>query len=188
MKKSFYYSIGTNTDVGRKLKVFVEKCAKAAAIADEWAKGCGAVSFYESPLGMTGGVSFLVFDKEPDPKLFRKVNEKIDGETVYEVAVPEDFDAVKVKEKKRQAKVERLELSRQSLPIVSDAELVQLLQYIPPERNGRPLPIVESSTPIIFKVSDHWYMQTHYRCKVPGLLVIDPKHFDYMRLRAEGKL
>lgn len=66
--KKYYYRFPADSEAGKKLKLFHEACIDAEKAAENFAAQCKAVSYYEDPLSLFGGVVGLVFD---DPE---KVN------------------------------------------------------------------------------------------------------------------
>ena len=80
-KPHYYYKVSAESNVGRDIQAFMNRCQEAEEQALEWVKKQGAEHYYESPEGMAGGVGAVEFaditeregwDKEvsPDGRVF----------------------------------------------------------------------------------------------------------------------
>lgn len=84
MEKSYYfYSCDINSKVGKKLRSFHHRANCAAQRADDYARKYGAVSYIPPVQFFEGGVDYLEFDHEPDPRIWRK-RFNADNRTQYE--------------------------------------------------------------------------------------------------------
>lgn len=84
-----YYKISTRSETGKQLRRFNSQAILALRRANAYAKRMGAIAYHSPNDSFAGGVSFLVFDKEPSPAVWR-VACKIDGELCYEPNVKLD--------------------------------------------------------------------------------------------------
>ena len=55
-KPHYYYKVSAESNVGRDIQAFMNRCQEAEEQALEWVKKQGAEHYYESPEGMAGGV------------------------------------------------------------------------------------------------------------------------------------
>ena len=60
-KPHYYYKVSAESNVGRDIQAFMNRCQEAEEQALEWAKKQGADHYYESPEGMAGGVGAVEF-------------------------------------------------------------------------------------------------------------------------------
>lgn len=84
-----YYKIPARSETGKQLRRFNSQAILALRRANAYAKRMGAVAYHSPNDSFAGGVSFLVFDKEPSPAVWRAAC-KIDGELCYEPNVKLD--------------------------------------------------------------------------------------------------
>lgn len=92
----YYYKLPVLSETGKRLRKFNSQAILALRRADAYAKRMGAVAYYSSNVAFAGGVAFLIFEKEPNPAVFR-VATKIDDELCYEPNVKLDSGVVVVK-------------------------------------------------------------------------------------------
>ena len=92
----YYYKLPVLSETGKRLRKFNSQAILALRRADAYAKRMGAVAYHSSNEAFAGGVAFLIFEKEPNPAVFR-VATKIDDELCYEPNVKLDSGVVVVK-------------------------------------------------------------------------------------------
>lgn len=92
----YYYKLPALSETGKRLRKFNSQAILALRRADAYAKRMGAVAYHSSNDAFAGGVAFLIFEKEPNPTVFR-VATKIDDELCYEPNVKLDSGVVVVK-------------------------------------------------------------------------------------------
>lgn len=92
----YYYKLPALSETGKRLRKFNSQTILALRRADAYAKRMGAVAYHSSNDAFAGGVAFLIFEKEPNPTVFR-VATKIDDELCYEPNVKLDSGVVVVK-------------------------------------------------------------------------------------------
>ena len=92
----YYYKLPVLSETGKQLRKFNSQAILALRRADAYAKRMGAVAYHSSNDAFAGGVAFLIFEKEPNPAVFR-VATKIDEELCYEPNVKLDSGVVVVK-------------------------------------------------------------------------------------------
>ena len=92
----YYYKLPVLSETGKQLRKFNSQAILALRRADAYAKRMGAVAYHSSNDAFAGGVAFLIFEKEPNPAVFR-VAAKIDDELCYEPNVKLDSGVVVVK-------------------------------------------------------------------------------------------
>lgn len=83
-KQQYYYQCDVNSKVGRALTKFWRKAVKAAERAEAYAKKFGASEYEPSVQFFRGGVDYLIFDKKPDERVWRKRLTDNDGVALYE--------------------------------------------------------------------------------------------------------
>ena len=91
----YYYKLPALSETGKLLRKFNSQAILALRRADAYAR-MGAVAYHSSNDAFAGGVAFLIFEKEPNPTVFR-VATKIDDELCYEPNVKLDSGVVVVK-------------------------------------------------------------------------------------------
>ena len=92
----YYYKLPALSETGKRLRKFNSQAILALRRADAYAKRMGAVAYHSSNDAFAGGVAFLIFEKEPNPTVFR-IATKIDDELCYEPNVKLDSGVVVVK-------------------------------------------------------------------------------------------
>lgn len=92
----YYYKLPVLSETGKRLRKFNSQAILALRRADAYAKRMGAVAYHSSNVAFAGGVAFLIFEKDPNPAVFR-VATKIDDELCYEPNVKLDSGVVVVK-------------------------------------------------------------------------------------------
>lgn len=179
MQAKHFYRTSTDSECGRKLTEFSRRCTAAEMLAESFAKLHGATAYYESPLGMAGGVACFVFDKEPDHRLFIPDPDMLEMQKVY--GTKDTFYTPNLDTEEGRA----IDKEREDLPIVSELELIDILQVKPVTNSaGRQVPMVLNETPIIFMYLGMWYVGMKWECECPGLNPITEKEFYRRRLAA----
>lgn len=167
-KPHYYYKVSAESNVGRDIQAFMTRCQEAEEQALEWVKKQGAEHYYESPVGMAGGVVAVEFadtteregwDKEVSP----------DGRVFFFPIEGSD-----------------LETEMNALPVVSEAELFAILNLQPKRtKDYLPLPMTfGNSTPIVFLHQGYWYADVPYVSADMTLTKIDEKDFYRRKMAA----
>ena len=167
-KPHYYYKASAESNVGRDIQAFMNRCQEAEEQALEWVKKLGAEHYYESPEGMAGGVGAVEFaditeregwDKEVSP----------DGRVFFFPIEGSD-----------------LEREMNALPVVSEAELFAILNLQPKRtKDNLPLPMTfGNSTPIVFLHQGYWYADVPYMSADMTLTKIDEKDFYRRKMAA----
>ena len=96
----YYYEFPFDSKEGRALAKFHHACVNAERMAEKYAKGMGAVSYYTSPHYFTGGVEYLVFadPQKVNTDIWRLANKTKDGEQWWEPNVEKVAGCVKARE------------------------------------------------------------------------------------------
>ena len=167
-KPHYYYKVSAESNVGRDIQTFMNRCQEAEEQALEWVKKQGAEHYYESPEGMAGGVGAVEFadtteregwDKEVSP----------DGRVFFFPIEGSD-----------------LEREMNALPVVSEAEMFAILNLQPKRtKDNLPLPMTfGNSTPIIFLHDGYWYADVPYVSSDMALTKIEEKEFYSRKMAA----
>ena len=167
-KPHYYYKVSAESNVGRYIQTFMNRCQEAEEQALEWVKKQGAEHYYESPEGMAGGVGAVEFaditeregwDKEVSP----------DGRVFFFPIEGSD-----------------LEREMNALPVVSEAEMFAILNLQPKRtKDNLPLPMTfGNSTPIVFLHQGYWYADVPYMSADMTLTKIDEKDFYRRKMAA----
>ena len=161
-KPHYYYKVSAESNVGRNIQAFMNRCQEAEEQAIEWVKTQGADHYYESPTGMAGGVGAVEFADNADHDGWDK-EETPDGRVLYFPVVGSD-----------------LEEEMNDLPVVSEAELFGILDLQPKRtKDNLPLPMTfGNTTPIIFRYKDYWYVDAPYKSNDSNVVLIDEQYFN----------
>lgn len=164
----FYFKVGADTDTGRRLQDFIDRCARAQEEARQWAEAQGASEYLESPDGMAGGVGAVAFSEGDNAKGWESVR-AADG-TVWYLPEPDS----------------ELERGMYALPVVSEAELIAILSLKPRmSRSGKPMPFTfGGETPIVFLHRGFWYADMPYQSEAADCAPVEEKEFYRRRLAA----
>lgn len=157
----FFYKAWHESEVAKQLQAFTDKCNEVSETARLWAEKQGATSYIESPDGMAGGIAALEIENCISKEGFERVVMP-NGNVIF---MPEpDSD---------------LEKEMYALPIVSEAELINILGMKPRVNSkGQSLPITfGDTTPIVFLHHGFWYVDVPYECEKEGLERIAEKEF-----------
>lgn len=167
-KPHYFYKVSVDKKVARDIQTFMYRCQDAEQTALNWARKQGAEHYYESPDGMAGGVGAVEFadttgrdgwDKEVSP----------DGRVLFFPMEGTD-----------------LEKEMAALPVVSEAELIGILN-LQPKRTKENLPLPMSfgnRTPIVFLHQGYWYVDVPYVSADMTLTNIEEKEFYRRKLAA----
>lgn len=80
----YYYKTAEDSAMGKQITAFWDECKKVEKKAEQYAMRMGAVEFFFSPEGFTGGVEWLVFENPEHVNTERwKEGEPIDGIRVW---------------------------------------------------------------------------------------------------------
>ena len=161
-KPHYYYKVSADSNIGRDIQAFMNRCQEAEEQALEWVKKQGVEHYYESPEGMAGGVGAVEFSDNSDHDGWDKV-ETPDGRVFYFPVEGSD-----------------LEKEMNALPVVSEAELFGILDLQPKRtKDNLPLPMTfGNTTPIIFKYKDYWYVDAPYKSDNIHVALIDEHYFN----------
>ena len=170
-KPHYYYKVSAESNVGRDIQAFMNRCQESEEQALEWVKKQGAEHYYESPVGMAGGVGAVEFadtteregwDKEVSP----------DGRVFFFPIEGSD-----------------LEREMNSLQVVSEAELFAILNLQPKRtKDNLPLPMTfGNSTPIVFLHQGYWYADVPYVSANVTLAKIEEKEFYRCKMAATNE-
>ena len=170
-KPHYYYKVSADSNVGRDIQAFMNRCQEAEEQALEWVKKQGAEHYYESPEGMAGGVGAVEFadtteregwDKEVSP----------DGRVFFFPIEGSD-----------------LEREMNALPVVSEAEMFAILNLQPKRtKDNLPLPMTfGDSTPIIFLHNGYWYADVPYVSANVTLTQIEGNEFYRRKMAATNE-
>lgn len=167
-KPHYYYKTTDEGQTGVKLQEFMNRCAEAEETARQWVEKVGASHYYESAEGMAGGVGAVEFDNTVIKKGWEKIATP-DGRTFF---LPEEGS--------------ELEKEMYSLPVVSEAELIGILNFIPQkDKSGLPFPFsFGNETPVVFLHQGYWYIDVPYRTADISVTPIDEKEFYCRRMAA----
>lgn len=169
MKKvKYYYSVTAESETGKRLQAFMNRCAAAEEQARQWAEKIGADHYYESPNGMAGGVIAVEFDNALSKEGWEKVVTP-DGRAFF---YPESNT--------------HLEKEMYDLPVVSETELIGILRFVHDNKKEGQLPMYTfgNETPIIFLHHGLWYIEVPYQSADATLTQIEEKEFYRRRLAA----
>lgn len=166
-----YYKVNADTEVGKQLQALMDKCDEVSEQARKWAEKHGATSYYESPEGIAGGISALEFETLPLPEGWEQIElPPSDGRVGVGLPV-EGSD---------------LEKDMYALPIVSETEFINILQFKPRMNSkGLKMPFTfGNSTPVCFKHIGMWYVDMPYECEAEGVKPCAEKEFYRRRMAA----
>ena len=179
-KPHYFFKIAAKSGVGEKLKDFMDRCNQVGEQARKWVEKQGAVSYYESPDGMAGGCVMVVFDKSALTKEgWQRI--QVPGKDGMEYLKDEEERYFFVPEKGSE-----LEKEMEALPLVSEAELIGILQFKPKEvKKDVPVPFTfGKETPMVFLHHDYWYVDVPYDSLAKDCQAISEKEFFRRRLAA----
>ena len=164
----YYYKVSAESNVGRDIQAFMNRCQEAEEQALGWVKKQGAEHYYESPEGMAGGVLAVEFADNAEHDGWDK-DVILDGSVLYFPVEGSD-----------------LEKEINTLPVVSEAELFGILDLQPKRtKDNLPLPMTfGNSTPIIFLHNDYWYADVPYVSANVTLTNIEEKEFYSSKMAA----
>lgn len=167
-KPHYFYKISATSDVGRDIQTFMNRCQEAEEKAREWVEKQGASGYYESPEGMAGGVGAVEFADTTGRDGWDRT-ETPDGRVLFFPMEGTD-----------------LEKEMAALPVVSEAELIGILN-LQPKRTKENLPLPMSfgnRTPIVFLHQGYWYMDVPYVSADMTLTNIEEKEFYRRKMAA----
>ncbi len=158
----YYYAVAEDSETGKALQAFMNECAEADNAALKWAEDHDIETYYESPVGMAGGIVAVEFENTIAKEGWEKLT-SADGRIMF---VPE-------------ADTE-LEKEMFSLPVVSETKLIAILGFKQKAhaKDGKPLPFTfGEETPIVFLNNGKWYVDVPYECSAPGCRDITKSKF-----------
>lgn len=170
-KPHYFYKISVGSETGNRIRDFIQLCHDAAEEARLWAEKHGIDVYYESPNGMAGGICAVEF---PDA-IHKEGWDRIETSHGICFFPQENSD---------------LEKSMYSLPVVSETELIPILNLKPriSEKSKKPLPFsFGTQTPLIFLHRDYWYIDVPYESGSNDCVSITSKLF-YRKRMAEINL
>nr|DAO57366.1 MAG TPA: hypothetical protein [Caudoviricetes sp.] len=160
-KPHYFYKVSVDKKVARDIQTFMYRCQDAEQTALNWARKQGAEHYYESPDGMAGGVGAVEFADTTGRDGWDRT-ETPDGRVLFSPMEGTD-----------------LEKEMAALPIVSEAELIGILN-LQPKRTKENLPLPMSfgnRTPIVFLHHGFWYIDVPYVSADMTLTQIEEKEF-----------
>lgn len=165
MKPHYYYKAEKESEAGKGLQEFTDKCVEVSERARLWALAQGATGYIESQMGMAGGISAVEFENTLSKEGWERV-EAPDG-SVYFVPEPDS----------------ETEKEMFALPVVSEGEIINILRFKPRmSKSGKPLPVTfGNTTPVFFMYEDYWYMDMPYECEAEGVESITKGEFEEAR-------
>lgn len=169
MKKvKYYYSATAESETGKRLQAFMNKCSVAEEQARQWAEKIGADHYYELPNGMAGGVGAVEFDNTLSKEGWEKVVTP-DGRILFYPELDSD-----------------IEKEMFALLVVSETELIGILRFVHDNKKEGQLPMYTfgNETPIIFLHHGLWYIEVPYQSADTTLTPIEEKEFYRRRLAA----
>ena len=167
-KPHYYYKVPQNSEVGKKLQDFMQRCQEAEEKARAWADEQGASCYYESAEGMAGGVGAVEFADTHARDGWDK--EVLPGGHVFFFPM-EGTD---------------LEKEMNALPVVSEMELIKIFNLQPKHtKKNLPVPMTfGNSTPIVFLHHDYWYADMPYVSADLSVERIEEKDFYRRKMAA----
>lgn len=167
-KPHYYYKVSATSNVGSDIQKFMNRCQEAEQKALDWAKKQGAEHYYESFDGMAGGVGAVEFADTTERDGWDKT-ETPDGRVLFFPMEGTD-----------------LEKEMAALPVVSEAELIGILNLQPKRtKNNLPLPMsFGDRTPIVFLHQGYWYADVPYLSADMTLTKIEEKEFYRRKMAA----
>lgn len=167
-KPHYFYKVSADTNVGRDIQTFMNRCQEAEQKALDWAKKQGAEHYYESSDGMAGGVGAVEFADTTGRDGWDRT-ETPDGRVLFTPMEGTD-----------------IEKEMFALPIVSETELIGILNLQPKRsKDNLPLPMTfGDSTPIVFLHQGYWYADVPYLSADMTLTKIEEKEFYRRRMAA----
>lgn len=173
MRPHYYYKIAADTQAGKALREFSDKCREADETAREWAAAHGAANYYESPAGMAGGVAAVDFG---DTTIGKDGWERVTAPDGRMLFVPQpDTD---------------LEKEMYALPIVSEVALIGILRFKRriSAKTGKPLPFTfGDATPVVFLHQGYWYADVPYESEAEEAAPISDKEFYRRKMAATNE-
>ena len=175
-----YLKIAEDSEVGKKLKGFVAECNEASEKARAWAENQGASTYYESPDGFAGGVAMVEFKNTIYKDGWKNIKQptKEGWESTPYFVPNEGSDAEK----------EML-----ALPIVNEAELIDILQFKPKMAKGKDgkdlaLPFTFGNlAPVLFLHHGFWYTDVPYASLSGDCWEITEKEFYRRQMAATNE-
>lgn len=171
-KPHYYYKYMAGSDAGKAIQAFMAECQEASETARQWAEKQGADAYYESPVGMAGGINAVEFDRALGKQGWEAVNAP-DGRRLF---IPEADS--------------ELEKEMMALPVVSEAKLIGILSLKPKTNadTGRTLPFTfGDETPIIFLHHGFWYADVPYESADTHAFRIEEKEFYRRKMAATNE-
>lgn len=152
----------------------MDKCDEVSEQARQWAAKQGATSYYESPEGIAGGISALEFGTLPLPEGWEQI-ELPPSDGRVGVGLPKEGSD--------------LEKEMYALPIVSETEFINILQFKPRlNSKGKSLPFTfGNATPVCFLHHGWWYVDMPYECDAESLTRIDDREFYRRKMAATNE-
>ena len=167
-KPHYFYKVSVDKKVARDIQTFMYRCQDVEQTALNWARKQGAEHYYESPEGMAGGVGAVEFADTTGRDGWDRM-ETPDGRVLFFPMEGTD-----------------LEKEMAALPVVSEAELIGILN-LQPKRTKENLPLPMSfgnRTPIVFLHHGFWYMDVPYVSADMTLTQIEEKEFYRRKMAA----
>lgn len=175
-----YLKIAEESETGKKLKAFFAQCTEVSEKARIWAEQQEADTYYESPEGFAGGVAMVEFKNTISKEGWINIQEPTkEGMQRTPFFMPEEGSG--------------LEKEMLSLPIVSEAALISILQFKPKMAKGKDgketqLPFTfGTTTPPLFLHHGFYYTDVPYESASDDCQVIEEKEFFRRRMAASNE-
>lgn len=168
-KPHYYYEIHADSETGQQITTFVNLCNEAEMKAADWVNTHGADSYYESPEGMAGGISAVMFADGAEHEGWERVEAPGLDSVVY---FPEDGS--------------ELEKEMYALPVVMETRLIGILNLEGHVNDkGKKVPYTfGEETPVLFKYRDKWHVDVPYPSGSEACIAISQKEFSQRKIKA----
>ena len=180
-----YLKVSEESGTGKKLQRFIDDCNRVSETARAWVEKQGGDTYFESMAGMAGGVAMVEFKNTICKDGWKNVeNPGVEGieRTPYFVPEPDS----------------ELEKEMMALPVVSEMNLIGILQFKPIEakdKEGNPIKDQDgnavilpfsfgSVAPALFRHHGFWYTDVPYESLSDDCQVITEKEFVRRRMSA----
>ena len=137
--------------------------------AADWVNTHGADSYYESPEGMAGGISAVMFADGAEHEGWERVEAPGLDSVVY---FPEEGS--------------ELEKEMYALPVVMETRLIGILNLEGHVNDkGQKVPYTfGEETPVLFKYRDKWHVDVPYPSGSEACIAISQKEFSQRKIKA----
>lgn len=183
-----YLKVSEESETGKKLQSFIDDCNRVSETARVWVEKQGGDTYFESVAGMAGGVAMVEFKNTISKPGWKNIEiPNVEGIERTPYFVPEQDS--------------ELEKEMMALPVVSEMNLIGILQLKPIEakdKDGNPikdkdgnaviLPFSFGNTaPALFRYRGFWYTDVPYESLSSDCQVITEKEFYRRRMSATNE-